>query len=142
MKKVLKFIFMVVVVIIISVILFGGGKKEDNTKTEKIDENFAEHYCQDAKLYGDTLESYSLIDVLKYNKVFIGVGGYDEDGYKVYQLTWNGKNKLTGNRASFTCHLSGKDQGHVKLHYLSIDNNTIHGLKDYQIYNKDGKPIK
>lgn len=151
MKKILKIIFVIVAFLMVGILVLGSGsnkesdKNSENAKQEQkatIDEDFAEHYCQDAKLYGDVLKVYSLINVWDYNKVFIATGGYDKDGNKVYQLTWNGKNKLTDDKASFSCHLSGKDQDHVTLHYLSVDGNAIHGQLDYQNYNKDGQPME
>lgn len=149
MKKILTIIFLVVAFLMVGILVLGSGSDKksstnsENAKQEQkatIDEDFAEHYCQDAKFYGSVLDNYSLISVWDYNKYFGESGSYDKDGNAIYMLRWNGKNNITDEKATFICYISGSDQDHAIIHYLGVDNTTIQGQHDFQGYTKDGKP--
>ena len=120
------------------------NKKDTFVKKSKIKESDVETYCQDARLLAAiNTKRIAIISVLNYNKYFADdLGWYDSEGYPIYQLTWNGKDKATNQAVQFGCVVSGRDENSIKLHKLWIGSTVLHGQEDYDCYNKKGLKIK
>lgn len=152
--KSVKVISAVIVGAVFLFILIGALSVSDNSSDNKSDtptantsqsgekvslsDDDAEKFCQDDNLtpilagnpeYSDV----NMIDVWNYNKNYTDTGDYDENGYPIMTLTWNGKRG--DNTLSFNCDVSGTKDS-PELHYLSMGSETMRGNPDYKVYDK------
>ena len=144
-----NFIIGLVAVIIIGVVVTvnvirGNLEKQNKTKQEEtvvLTSNDVENYCQDANLIGKyiDLSKINIYRVLDQNeKTYENYYDYvDSDGNKIWENSWNGKYKDTGNSIRFNCWVSGKNKDTIKLHYLEIDGMSLYDTRSSTVYDAD-----
>lgn len=123
--------------------------KQEDAKTETlkarftVSEDAAEHYCQDAGLLNNYIDSskISTIYVTDYNKRYTDSYTYDNNGNPIWYFQWNGKNKSSGDAVSFSCWISGSSDKDITLHRLTISGNTVVG-ETFDSYREDGTKIE